>query len=245
MRYDLFTFLNEYDILELRLNILDPYVDHFVLTESPQTFSGKPKSLYYEENKERFKRWNHKIVHNIVGEYATDNPFERAYYQKEHALSLITDPEAEVYFGDVDEIWTPQNTEGVVKLHQYNYSYYLNQRSSEDWYGTIYGKRKYLDRGLNNLRAEAPKQEIMAGWHFTNMGGIDQIKKKMASYDHAHEVIGREVGLKERMDSGKDYLGREQDYQGKPFTFWLEEENWPQFLKDNRDDYAHLCYDTR
>lgn len=241
MTFDLFTFLNEYDILEIRLNILDPYVDHFILTESPQTFSGKPKPLYYEENKQRFAKWNHKIIHNVVVEYNTDNPFERAYYQKESALALITNPEDEVYFGDVDEIWTPQSTEGVVKLHQYNYSYYLNQRSSEDWYGTIYGKRKYLDKGLNALRRDAPRQEAMSGWHFTNMGGLEQIKKKMDSYDHAHEIAGQEKWVEERMNTQQDYLGRSVDYQGKPFTFWKEDENWHQFLKDNKDKYEHLC----
>jgi beta-1,4-mannosyl-glycoprotein beta-1,4-N-acetylglucosaminyltransferase len=34
MVYDVFPFLNELDILEIRLNELDPVVDLFVLTES-------------------------------------------------------------------------------------------------------------------------------------------------------------------------------------------------------------------
>ena len=31
--YDVFTFFNELDLLELRLEMLDPYVDQFVLVE--------------------------------------------------------------------------------------------------------------------------------------------------------------------------------------------------------------------
>jgi hypothetical protein len=64
--YDVFTFFNELDLLEIRLEILGPYVDHFVLTEARQTFSGDAKPLYYGENKARFKKWEHKIIHNIV-----------------------------------------------------------------------------------------------------------------------------------------------------------------------------------
>jgi len=41
--YDCFTFFNELDLLEIRLNILDPYVDYFVIHESTETFSGKSK----------------------------------------------------------------------------------------------------------------------------------------------------------------------------------------------------------
>ena len=68
--YDLFLFFNELDLLEIRLNILDSYVDYFVIIESTETFTGTPKKLFYEENKERFKKWEHKIIHYVV----TDTP---------------------------------------------------------------------------------------------------------------------------------------------------------------------------
>ena len=61
--YDCFIFFNELDLLELRLNILDPYVDHFVFCEASVTHSVKPKPFIFEENKERFYRFLHKIIH--------------------------------------------------------------------------------------------------------------------------------------------------------------------------------------
>ena len=64
--YDIFTFFNELELLEIRLNILDKYVDYFVLVEATETFSGKPKKLYYEENKHLFKKFEHKIIHHIT-----------------------------------------------------------------------------------------------------------------------------------------------------------------------------------
>jgi beta-1,4-mannosyl-glycoprotein beta-1,4-N-acetylglucosaminyltransferase len=66
-------FFNELDLLELRLNILDPYVDYFVISEATITFSGKAKPLYYLENKIRFKKFEDKIIHNIVND--TPNNF--------------------------------------------------------------------------------------------------------------------------------------------------------------------------
>ncbi len=68
--YDTFCFFNELDILELRLNILDPYVDYFVISEASVTHTGVAKPYYYEENKERFTKFNHKIIHLKI----TDTP---------------------------------------------------------------------------------------------------------------------------------------------------------------------------
>ena len=64
--FDTFTFYNELDLLELRLNILGDVVDYFVINEANITFTGKPKPLYYQENKERFKKWEDKIIHHVT-----------------------------------------------------------------------------------------------------------------------------------------------------------------------------------
>lgn len=239
MTYDIFTFFNECDLLELRLSVLDAHIDKFVLTESIETFSGHPKPLYYAENKDRFAKWNHKIIHNVVGKFE-GTAFERAAYQKNDALRLITDPEALIYFGDTDEIWTPQNREKI-KLRQYNYCYYLNQRSSEDWYGTVVGRRKDFTT-LTEARETWERVPIYAGYHFTNMGGIDQIIKKIEAYDHQEANLDWvKQALPERMAKGQDYLSRVTDYQGKPFSFWVDENQWPEYLKANKSKYIHLC----
>jgi len=59
--YDCFTFFNELDILEIRLNMLDKYVDKFVLVEARKTHSGKDKPLFYNDNKKRYKKFNDKM----------------------------------------------------------------------------------------------------------------------------------------------------------------------------------------
>jgi beta-1,4-mannosyl-glycoprotein beta-1,4-N-acetylglucosaminyltransferase len=81
--YDAFNFFNELEVLEIRLNILEPYVDFFVLVESRMTHSGLPKELVYEKNKERFAKFNHKIIHYVI---------EKPLQDFEDAKARLRDP---------------------------------------------------------------------------------------------------------------------------------------------------------
>ena len=54
--FDVFTFYNELDLLELRMEILGDVVDYFVINEATITFTGNEKPLYFQENKERFAK---------------------------------------------------------------------------------------------------------------------------------------------------------------------------------------------
>ena len=45
--YDCFMFFDEEMLLDLRLNIMNKYVDKFVITEATYIHSGKPKKLTF------------------------------------------------------------------------------------------------------------------------------------------------------------------------------------------------------
>jgi len=64
--FDVFLFLNELDLLELRLKTLYPIVDYFIITEINETFSGKSKPLIFERNREKFKQFHKKIIYNPI-----------------------------------------------------------------------------------------------------------------------------------------------------------------------------------
>lgn len=241
--YDCFMFFNELDLLEIRFNILDKHVDYFVLCESTQTFSGKEKPLYFEQNKERFDKWKDKIIHIVIGDYKTDDVFERTAWQKDSIRQALRDcnPDDIIYYGDVDEIWKPQTIgDKIYKLEQTNYSYYLNMRSSEVWQGTNVCTYKNLIN-LNDLRANHDIIIKDAGWHFTNQGGLEQIRKKLQSYDH-QEMISPATyeKLEDRFTNLQDYLGRSFDWQGKPFHFWIDESDLPIYILDNKEKWEHL-----
>lgn len=69
MIYDCFSFFNELDLLEIRLNTLDKVVDKFILVESTLTHTGNPKPLYYAKNKDRFAQFSDRIIHIVVDDF--------------------------------------------------------------------------------------------------------------------------------------------------------------------------------
>lgn len=280
--YDVFTFFNELDLLELRLEILDEVVDKFVLIECVETFSGKPKPLYYEENKQRFQKYHHKIIHHVTHDPPqsyqdlrdrlldpnSDNlmkqicvqaltssnvpPGElhwlKEFYQKENIRRALIGLEDDDYcfITDLDEVWHPDVTircrthqiedHKIYKLRQLVYTMYLNNRSSEPWAGTMLTKYKNIKNAcLNHLRTPSKTQyEYIdrGGWHFTFMGGVEQIKKKIESYGHQeYNNDSVKSNIESRLKNNQDVLGRNQ------FEFWIDDRDLPEYLKANRDKY--------
>lgn len=113
MIIDVFPFFNELDILEIRLNALNPYVDYFVLSEAVETFSGLDKPLYFIENQERFSKFSHKIFYNVLLD-KTDyvlHPYQRDVFQKDSIAQVLKDNFTEsdiIIWGDVDEVPNPE-----------------------------------------------------------------------------------------------------------------------------------------
>lgn len=114
MIYDCFPFYNELDLLEIRLNHHSQFIDKFILTESKFTYSGKPKRLYYNEikDKEPFKQFKDKIIHNIF-EYPPrrNENWEYEYLQRNSLLKylhLFKDDDLILYL-DCDEIIRNKN----------------------------------------------------------------------------------------------------------------------------------------
>ena len=62
--YDCFSYLDEDLLLELRLNILNRYIDHFVIVEGNKTWQNNPKKLKFDINK--FQKFKDKIIYIIV-----------------------------------------------------------------------------------------------------------------------------------------------------------------------------------
>lgn len=257
MIYDCFTYNGEADLLEIRLNILDKHVKEFIIVEAPTTFSGKPKPLYYEKDKERFKAWHHKIRYYVINESYTDaevlqsmdspntqgaSHWKREFLQKESikkALVHLKDSDV-VFIGDVDEIWNPDlilsRQDTLRKLKLKVYLYYLNNRSNEIFWGTLVGKYKDIKgECLNHLRTQTWKTETEFGWHFTSMGGYEEVRRKLSdSYTReSYWTDWVENNLRDNVEKSKDFLGR-------GFTYRIDESELPRYLKDNKQKWKKL-----
>jgi beta-1,4-mannosyl-glycoprotein beta-1,4-N-acetylglucosaminyltransferase len=170
--YDCFTFFNELDLLEVRLNELDGVVDRFVLCESPYTFRGQPKPLVFQENRARFARFLPKIEHVVVNDLPLGGrKKEHDYFKKERFQRNALErglkgaaPDDYVILCDVDEIPRASVIEAIVRangpksvhlLEMDYYTYFLNLLTSTGWskprmarYGDI--------RKLQALRSGGP-----------------------------------------------------------------------------------------
>ena len=57
--YDCFQYFNEDHVVDLRMNILNDFVDYFVISESTKTHQGQEKKLNFELK--NFKKFEKKI----------------------------------------------------------------------------------------------------------------------------------------------------------------------------------------
>lgn len=259
---DLFSYCGEADVLELRLNILYEHVDQFIICEGDETTAGVRKVRYFESQEERFKPWLHKIKYHIMSPFSDpllqaysqvylpipieQHWWHREFIQKESmrfALTHLRDSDR-VYVGDVDEIWDPSVVlpPGRSELEQLVYTYHLDNRSSEYWTGTSVMDYADIKRDtLDNLRAYderrrhmwAPK--IKSGWHFTNIGGAEFVKRKIRSYAH------QEFNHPQILANVDSAIALNRDYLGRDFTLGTDTSEWPAYLKENRPQWTHLC----
>jgi len=259
MVIDSFLFNNELDLLEIRLNILNDVVDKFILVEADTTFSGQPKPLYYQENKERYSKWNHKIEHIIVNDdrddlmnMAINSPnvgagehwWVREFYQKEFTVPKQASDSDIVFISDLDEIWNPkiaiyQDLDKVYRPKMDAYHYYLNNRSNQDingWTGTRFSSYKTLKKyGANHFRTEREVESILVlngGWHFSNMGNMDFIKEKLEAYGH------QEFNNEQIKSKIEEHIKNNTDFLGRGFSLWKDESDLPEYILNNKEKWS-------
>lgn len=226
MIVDTFMFYNELAVLELRLNVLDEYVDRFVLVESEVNHAGGPKSLFFQENKDRFAKWAHKIEHIIMTteEAPTDkDPWSREKYQRNCILRGLDDvpSEALVMVSDVDEI--PDFSKipferlphVVNSVHMWMFEYSLDTLfTGEPWFGTVMTNAELFKRmGPNYFRDHRWKFPVLqySGWHLSSFGDAKHVWNKIQTYAHAHDEKHKNMSL----DDFKDWVDKGVHSDGK------------------------------
>lgn len=186
MVIDCIPFFNELDILKLRLHILDPLVDRFVIEEATHTFSGLPKDLCFEKNREMFEEFLPKITYLVVDNSPEEiSTHERDKFQKNALAKALTDASDEdvLILSDVDEIPNPVVLHELVKrfdpdkiyhLAQRNFYCYLNMEEISGnllsitgefpgverrmWLGTkVFAKKNIPESGIIDLREISPE----------------------------------------------------------------------------------------
>ena len=281
--YDCFIFFNELDLLELRLNVLDSYVDYFVICEASVTHSGINKEYIFENNKHRFSKFLHKIIHLKIDDIPTnfsnlpissnvntfdeecvndihsfinettlfnkitESHFGRDFFQKESLRRGLENCEDDdiVILSDCDEIPNPKVLEKVDKFikdyefftfNQKTYYYYINLLKETSWKGSRMGLYKNLKKySFNKLRAQQNCEISEGGWHFSFMGGSEQVKLKIKSYSH------QELNTSEYIDNVDKNIENNIDpfFRGSLTKVDIDS-SYPEYILNNLQKYQHM-----
>lgn len=222
MLVDTFMFYNELDILELRLTILDQYVDRFVLVEAEVNHIGGPKPLYFNENKERYAKWLPKITHVVVTEAEApkdESPWAREKYQRHCIVKGLEDvpDDAIVMISDMDEIPDMKKVPFEKMPHfactvhmwmfQYSFDYLF---TGEPWFGTIVTTTELVKKhGPNQFRDQRWSFPVLqeSGWHLSSFGDEKHVLNKLRTFAHAkdnnnHRHLQTEENIKMWIDRG-------------------------------------------
>lgn len=184
MIYDCFTFFNELDLLEIRLNVLKDVVDRFVLVESPWTHTGDPKPLFFKLNKARYEMFSSRIIHVVVDDFPPPRPKmterNRAWINENFQRNAISrglvgaHDDDVVLISDLDEIPNPEmvakfaHTPGIKVFNHAYYSFYLNWRNVRQfkWLGTrmlSYSDYRTVFDGVSVFYNEFMQREVNVG----------------------------------------------------------------------------------
>jgi len=253
--FDCFIFNHEVELLEIRLNILNDYVDKFVITEGDMTFSGLPKESHFLNNKERFAKWEDKIILNQINIPECESPWHREIYSRNAMVNLdIFNDDDLIIMSDGDEIPNPeileQSSEWVsddthFTFEQSCYAYWMNNLYSDKWFGTRAATYKYVNNTTVDDIREGTEDESKisgsiitnGGWHFTYLGNEDHIRQKINSFCDRHfDVPEVTENISKNLEGGTDVLNRNHITYSRVDI----DDSFPQYIIDNQEKYSHL-----
>ena len=170
--FDCTTFYNENLMLEVRFNVLNDYVDKFIIAEAKYSHSGEKKKLNFDFN--RFKEFKKKIIYLTIDNEPSDliysnkendpriendkevrnNSIKRIAHQRDKLMLGLSEARDDdyIFYSDNDEIPDfsnldlKKNTSKFImfkqKLFYYKFNLYCDR---VDWIGTKGCKKKYLE----------------------------------------------------------------------------------------------------
>ncbi len=253
MIWDATLYNGERELLEIRINELclcDDDVTHIVV-ESPTTFSGKEKPLYFDAK--YFSKYKNIFYVVCKGTPMDCDTWTRERYQRNYISTafLFCDPKDDdkVIVSDVDEVpraksvnrFKPDMEFAALILDKY--SYFLNCfEGSQTWNRSrICSYRYFKDKQPEEVRNSGYDLAILdAGWHWGWLGGVDEMIRKLESFSHQEhntpELNNREA-LKHKLETGQCLWNNNE---GDTWKFIDINLSHPEYLFKNQEKFAHL-----
>jgi len=256
--YDCFQYFNEDHIVDLRLNILDKYVDYFVISESTKTHQGNNKNLNFNIN--NFQKYKKKIKY-LIADFDQDKNFiqhkggesiieqhQRNYINKgleeanENDLIVLSDSDEIPDLTKLNQIKTKSK---FIAFSQMMFMYKLNLQNlnESNWIGTRMCLKKDLStpQKLRDMKFKHypfwridkfNTQIIKGGWHFSFLHSPEDIITKIKSYSHGefnNDTNTNKETIEEKIRNNQDIFNR--GFEIKKIKL---DENFPEYILKNK-----------
>jgi beta-1,4-mannosyl-glycoprotein beta-1,4-N-acetylglucosaminyltransferase len=262
--YDCFSYWDEDLLLDLRLNILNEYVDYFVIVEGNKTWQNNSKKLKFDIDK--FPNFKKKIIYIPVKDMPKgDDPYLRENFQR-NAISrgLVSSSENDlVIISDLDEIpnpnkineFDPKKKFAVFKQKHFYYKLNLQSKNYPFWYGSRICVKKYLKspQWLRNLKfKKRPFWRIdkfrlnniisEGGWHFCNLKSPAELLYKYKNLCETNDPYHFKEKIDDKylkLDSIENLIKENKDIIGREDTYIKIEldKKFPKHLFNFKDKY--------
>jgi beta-1,4-mannosyl-glycoprotein beta-1,4-N-acetylglucosaminyltransferase len=182
-------------------------------------------------------------------------PWAREFHQRDAAAAALPELCGEddlVLITDVDEIVDARALEGFdgdfARLHMPLHRYFLNYRPApkspqrNGRAGAIWRAGMLAGYGLSYARARLSRLEKdwaripAAGWHFSSLGGAEEVARKQASY--AHQERAHAAGPATELEA---LLGQLQGGQAEEGWERCDvDDSFPAYIREHQDELAAL-----
>jgi beta-1,4-mannosyl-glycoprotein beta-1,4-N-acetylglucosaminyltransferase len=195
--YDFFTYYNEEDMVHIRFEELKDVVDYFVVVESSQTFTGKPKPFYFDDLPRWIDEWKEKIIRikiDFPNELKTS--WEREFYQRNAITQIVDrlDDSDVVLISDADEIVKSSLLKKItehriparidVKQYFWNFNWQVPPHCDQGARPVVCAKHSLKKHTPQELRNMVLPVIPDGGWHFSFFAESDKIRDKIESFAH-------------------------------------------------------------
>jgi len=262
--YDCFSYWDEDLLLDLRFNVLNDFIDYFVIVEGDKTWQNNFKKLRF--NIKKFSKFKDKIIYIPVEDMpGGDNPYIRENFQRNCILRGLRNALEDdlIIISDLDEIPNPKvfiNFKNKMrfatfKQDHFYYKFNLQSQINPNWLGSRICVKKYLrsPQWLRNLKFKKRPfwrldkyrlNNILdnGGWHFCNLKSPEQLLYK---YQNLCETNDPHV-FKEKIDDKylnlneiKKRIQNGEDIIGRKERYLVKkiDKTYPEYILKNKELY--------
>ena len=268
--YDCFSYWDEDLLLDLRLNILNDFIDYFVIVEGNKTWQNNFKKLRFDINK--LSKFKDKIIYIPVEDMPEgDNPYLRENHQRNcisRGLKNTLENDL-IIISDLDEIPNPQALKNfspsmkyaVFKQKHFYYKINLQSQKNPYWQGSRICVKKFLKSPQWLRELKFKKRHFWrldklilnniidnGGWHFCNLKNEEQLLYKYKNLCETNDPYNFNEKIDEKylqLDEIKKRINLGQDIIGSNEIYKAPklDSSFPKYILENKSVYKEWIDD--